>query len=190
MKNFDVYVRKQFLEKYSSMVFFIVVMLFPTFGTKAFGIFFITLFSLASDIRQRRLDLMTFLPLTRKQLFWMEYLFLSSLITVTFFVGLPFADLSLDPWLMLLKSFVFFSSYFGVIISFVSMGFDPYGVAFLFFLVDLVLGGIGSSRLGLTFNPYKLISPIYQANILSSMIFAVVLVYTAYKLFTERGVER
>ncbi len=190
MKNFDVYVRKQLLEKYSSMVFFLVVMLFPTFGTKAFGVFFITLFSLASDIRHRRLDLMTFLPLTRRQLFWMEYLFLLSLISVTFFVGLPFADRSIDSWLMLLKSVVFLSCYFGVVISSVSVGFDPYGAAFLFLLIDLVLGGIGSSRLGPTFNPYKLVSPIYQANILASFIFAAVLVYVAYKFFTKRGGER
>ncbi len=190
MKNFDVYVKKQLLEKYSSMVFFLAVMLFPNFGAKAFGAFFIILFSLASDIRQKKLDLMIFLPFTRKQLFYMEYLFLSMLISMTFFVGLIFADHSIYSWLILLKVLIFFSSYFGVVISAVSVGFDPYGAAFLFLLADLVLGGIGSSRIGPTFNPYKLISPSYQANILASLIFAVILVYTAYRLFTQRGGER
>ncbi|WP_041081773.1 hypothetical protein [Thermotoga profunda] len=190
MKNFDVYVRKQLLEKYSSMLFFLVIMLFPSFGVKAFGAFFIILFSLASDIRQKRLDLMTFLPFTRKQLFWMEYTFLLTLVSVTFFVGLPFADRSIDSWLILIRAFIFLSTYFGVVISAVSVGFDPYGAAFLFLLADLVLGGIGSSRLGPTFNPYKLISPIYQANIFASLAFAFVLIYAAYKLFIQRGGER
>lgn len=190
MKNFDVYVRKQLLEKYSSMVFFLVIMLFPGFGTKAFGVFFIMLFSLASDIRQKRLDLMNFLPLTKKQLFWMEYLFLLSLILVTFFVGLPFADFSINSWLVLIKASIFLSSYYGVVIAAVSAGFDPYGAAFLFLLVDLVLGSIGSSRFEPTFNPYKLISPVYQANILASLAFALILIYAAYKLFIQRGGER
>ncbi|HOJ87467.1 MAG TPA: hypothetical protein PLP64_00310 [Pseudothermotoga sp.] len=190
MKNFDVYVKKQLLEKYPSMVFFLVVMLFPHFGAKAFGLFFIMLFSLASDVRQKRLDLMTFLPLNRRQIFWMEYLFLCLLLSTTFFVGLPFAERSIYAWLVLVRSFIFFSSYFGVIISAVSIGFDPYGAAFLFLLVDLVLGGIGSSQLGPTFNPYKLISPVYQANLLASLVFALILIYMAYRLFTQRGGER
>jgi hypothetical protein len=54
------------------MVFFFVVMMIPNYGTKVFGTFFLILFSIASDVRQKRLDLLLYLPLTRKQIFWFE----------------------------------------------------------------------------------------------------------------------
>ncbi|MGJ8454789.1 hypothetical protein ACSFC1_05725 [Pseudothermotoga sp. U03pept] len=190
MKKFDVYLRKQLLEKYPSMLFFMVVMLYPNFGVKAFGSFFILLFSLASDIRQKRLDLMTFLPFTKSEIFWMEYAFLSTIVLTTFFIGLPFAESTLYSWMILLRTMIFLSAYFGVVISAVSVGFDPFGAAFLFLLADLVLGGLGSSKIGPTFNPYKLISPIYQRNLLASLAMALVLLYVAYRLFAQRGGER
>ncbi|MEJ5229486.1 MAG: hypothetical protein WHT65_05750 [Pseudothermotoga sp.] len=190
MKKFDVYVRKQLLEKYPSMLFFIVVMLYPNFGVKAFAAFFILLFSLASDIRQKRLDLMTFLPFTKGEIFWMEYAFLSTIVLTTFFIGLPFTEATVQSWTILLRTMIFLSTYFGVVISAVSVGFDPFGAAFLFLLADLVLGGLGSSKVGSTFNPYKLISPIYQGNLLASSVLSLILLYTAYRLFVQRGGER
>jgi hypothetical protein len=53
MKRFEAYMKKQLLEKFPSMVFFFVVTMIPNYGTKVFGTFFLILFSIASDVRQK-----------------------------------------------------------------------------------------------------------------------------------------
>lgn len=190
MKSFDAYVRKQLLEKFPSMLFFFVISMIPDFVTKAFGFFFLIIFSIATDVRQKRLDLLLYLPLTRKQIFLFEYAFLTLLLFVSFFVGLPFAERNVETWLMLVRSLIFLWAYLSVVLSAVSVGFDPFGAAFLFLLFDLVMSSIGSSELSISFNPYRFISPIRQENILLSAIFAASLSYVSYKLFTQRGGEK
>lgn len=190
MKGFEAYMKKQLLEKFPSMVFFFVVMMIPNYGTKVFGTFFLILFSIASDVRQKRLDLLLYLPLTRKQIFWFEYAFLSLMICITFFVGLPFAGKTVEIWLTLLKSLVFLWAYLSIVLSAVSVGFDPFGAAFLFLLFDIVMGSIGSAKLSASFNPYKFISPLRQESMLASAVFTAVLTYASYRLFTTRSGER
>lgn len=190
MREFDVYVKKQLLEKFPSMVFFFVVTMIPNYGAKVFGIFFLILFSLASDVRQKRLDLLLYLPLTRKQIFWFEYLFLSLLISISFFVGLPFAERNVTAFVTLLKSLIFLWAYLSVVLSAVSVGFDPFAATFLFLLFDLVMSSIGTTKLSVSFNPYRFVSPLRQESVLASFIFAVGLTYVSYRLFTTRGGER
>lgn len=113
--------------------------------------------------------------MTRKQIFWFEYAFLSLMICITFFVGLPFAGKTVGIWLTLLKSLVFLWAYLSIVLSAVSVGFDPFGAAFLFLLFDIVMGSIGSAKLSASFNPYKFISPLRQESMLASAVFAAVL---------------
>ncbi|MEN3008169.1 hypothetical protein [Pseudothermotoga sp.] len=190
MKSFDAYVRKQLLEKFPSMVFFFVISMLPEFSAKAFGFFFLVIFSIASDVRQKRLDLLLYLPLTRKRIFLFEYAFLTLLLFVSFFAGLPFASRTVETWVMLFKSLIFLWAYLGIVLSAVSVGMDPFGAAFLFLLFDLVVSSIGSSRLSANFNPYKLISPIRQDNTVLSAAFALFIIYASYKLFTQKGGEK
>lgn len=190
MRQFEAYVKKQLLEKFPSMVFFFVVMMIPNFGAKVFGIFFVMLFSIVSDVRQKRLELLLYLPLTRKQIFWFEYVFLSLMVCIAFFVGLPFAVRSVESWLTLAKSLIFLWAYLSIVLSAVSVGFDPFGAAFLFVLFDLVMSSIGSTKLSVRFNPYKFISPIRQTNIFAALAFAVLLTYISYRLFTTRSGEK
>ncbi|MGE0033974.1 MAG: hypothetical protein AB7S45_08910, partial [Pseudothermotoga sp.] len=93
-------------------------------------------------------------------------------------------------WLTLVKSLVFLWAYLSIVLSAVSVGFDPFGAAFLFLLFDIVMGSIGSTRLSVSFNPYKFISPLRQQNVLASVAFAVVLTCVSYRLFTTRSGER
>lgn len=124
MKSFDAYVRKQLLEKFSSMAFFFVISMIPHFAAKVFGFFFLIIFSIATDVRQKRIDLLLYLPLTRRQIFLFEYAFLTLLLFASFFVGLSFFKRSVEIWLMLARSLIFLWAYLSVVLSAVSVGFQ------------------------------------------------------------------
>jgi len=128
--------------------------------------------------------------LTHKQIFWFEYAFLSLMICITFFVGVPFAGKTVGIWFTLLKSLVFLWAHLSIVLSAVSVGFDPFGATFLFLFFDIVMGSIGSAKLSASFNPYKFISLLRQESMLASAVFAAVLTYASYRLFTTRSGER
>ncbi len=136
------------------------------------------------------MDLLLYLPLTHKQIFWFEYAFLSLMICITFFVGVPFAGKTVGIWFTLLKSLVFLWAHLSIVLSAVSVGFDPFGATFLFLFFDIVMGSIGSAKLSASFNPYKFISLLRQESMLASAVFAAVLTYASYRLFTTRSGER
>ncbi len=190
MKKFEAYLQKQLMEKFGTILFFVVVMLYPNSGVKMFSLFFLIILGLASDAKQKRLDLLTTLPFTHKEIFWFEYGFISMIILLTFLIGLPFANFSLVAWIILLKAFIFFSTYYSVVILAVSNDFDPVGAAFLFLIFDAIVGGIGSTRSGETFNPYKYVSPLHQANVFTALAFALVMLFFSYNTFAKRGGER
>lgn len=128
--------------------------------------------------------------MTHKQIFWFEYAFLSLMICITFFVGVPFAGKTVGIWFTLLKSLVFLWAHLSIVLSAVSVGFDPFGATFLFLFFDIVMGSIGSAKLSASFNPYKFISLLRQESMLASAVFAAVLTYASYRLFTTRSGER
>jgi len=112
------------------------------------------------------------------------------MICITFFVGVPFAGKTVGIWFTLLKSLVFLWAHLSIVLSAVSVGFDPFGATFLFLFFDIVMGSIGSAKLSASFNPYKFISLLRQESMLASAVFAAVLTYASYRLFTTRSGER
>ncbi|HBJ80493.1 MULTISPECIES: hypothetical protein [Pseudothermotoga] len=190
MRIFEAYVKKQLVEKIGAMLFFLVVMLYPNFVARAFGIFFIILFGLTSDLRQKRLDPLMSLPFSRPQIFWFEYSFLFLIVTVTFLIGLPFSTLTITTWIEFLRSVTFMTAFYSVVLMATCSGFDNYGAAFLFLLADLILAGIGTTEFGPRLNPYKFISPTHQGNVFMAFAFSIFLLFSAYIIFTKRGGER
>ncbi len=189
MKKFEMYVRKEFLEKWGALLFFVVVILYPGFQSKAFGTFFLVLFGLASDLKTKRFELLANLPFKRKEIFLYSYFFGIFLIILTFFVSLPFADNNWKTLLDLLKSVNFYTFFFSTVLILVCYGFDNVGGAFLILFANLVLSSFGSQRFTYNFNPYILISPTRQANIYLATAFAFFLLFVSFKVFTKRGGE-
>ncbi|MGQ9855204.1 MAG: hypothetical protein ACUVQF_00475 [Fervidobacterium sp.] len=188
--QFDEYLHKQLKEKFGTLLIFFVLMLYPGSGNKTFGAFFIIIFSILSDIKNKRLDLLTFLPYSRKNIFWFEFAFTSLLILLSFFIGLPFYK-SFQSFLVdIATAMIFYSAYYGLSIALTcGLKIDPYGSIFLVLLVDAVLSSLGKEGVKHLYNPYRLISPLRQENMLLSFVFAVICVYLGYIAFSKKGAD-
>ncbi len=187
----NAYLRKEFIEKFRTLFIFFVIMLFPGLGSKILGTFFIIVFSMGSDIRSKKLDMMTFLPFSKEMVYWYEFIFVSLLVVLSFFIGLPFVNGTLlEAFSDLLGAIVFAAAYYGLIMIFSMLGMDPIGAAFLILILDSIFSSFGSTQLGMSFNPYKLISPVAQENQLAALIFAVICLYIGSVMFSKRGGEK
>lgn len=178
------YFRKQFTEKSRTIVFFFVLMLFPSVDTKMFFGFLIILFSLISDIRHKRIDLLTFLPFTRKMIYWFEFLFLMFLVFLSSMVSLPFYDKLSSGFADLLSVMIFIAGYYGLIIILSMLGMDGVAAGFIVFVVDKMLSSFSA------FKYYSFISPSAQGNKLAALIFAAVVLYFGQVMFEKKGGER
>lgn len=182
---FNAYVRKQFIEKSRTILLFIVIMFFPTASTKMFSLFFIILFSIISDIRHNRCELMMFLPFTKKLIYWYEFGFMLFLLLLSTFVGLPFYDNLTFALKDLLSSMIYLSGYYGVIITLTMTGIDGVVAAFIVLIVDTILSSWQMDK-----NIFRLISPSEQASIIGSLIFSLLLLFAGYFAFDKRGGKR
>jgi hypothetical protein len=188
---FNAYLRKQFVEKFRTLLVFFIVMLFPYVWAKMLGTFFIIVFSMGSDIRSKKLDMMTFLPFSKGMIYWYEFIFVSMLVVLSFFIGLPFYNGTLlEAFGDLLAAIIFAAAYYGLIVIVSMLGMDPIGGAFIILILDLVFSSFGSMQLGESFNPYKFISPIVQGNQLAALVFAVFCLYMGSISFSKRGGEK
>ncbi|MGB4262151.1 MAG: hypothetical protein WBJ29_01190, partial [Fervidobacterium sp.] len=155
---FNAYIRKQFVEKFRTLLVFFIIMLFPvgfTFSiegdkvkitqipsilyvwAKMLGTFFIIVFSMGSDIRSKKLDMMTFLPFSKGMIYWYEFIFVSLFIVLSFFIGLPFYNGTLlEAFGDLLAAIIFAAAYFGLIVIVSMLGMDPIGGAFIILILD------------------------------------------------------
>nr|MBP8657862.1 hypothetical protein [Fervidobacterium sp.] len=186
----NAYLRKEFVEKFRTLFIFFVIMLFPGLGPKILGTFFIIVFSMGSDIRSKKLDMMTFLPFSKEMIYWYEFIFVLLLVVLSFFIGLPFVNGTLlEAFSDLLGAIIFAAAYYGLIIIVSMLGMDPIGGAFLILILDSIFSSFGTTQLSESFNPYKLISPIAQENQLAALIFAVICLYIGSVMFSKRGGE-
>ena len=186
----NAYLRKEFVEKFRTLFIFFVIMLFPGLGPKILGTFFIIVFSMGSDIRSKKLDMMTFLPFSKEMIYWYEFIFVLLLVVLSFFIGLPFVNGTLlEAFSDLLGAIIFAAAYYGLVMIVSMLGMDPIGGAFLILILDSIFSSFGTTQLSESFNPYKLISPIAQENQLAALIFAVICLYIGSVMFSKRGGE-
>jgi len=187
----NAYLRKEFVEKFRTLFIFFVIMLFPGLGPKILGTFFIIVFSMGSDIRSKKLDMMTFLPFSKEMIYWYEFIFVLLLVVLSFFIGLPFVNGTLlEAFSDLLGAIIFAAAYYGLVMIVSMLGMDPIGGAFLILILDSIFSSFGTTQLSESFNPYKLISPIAQENQLAALIFAVICLYIGSVMFLKRGGEK
>jgi len=187
----NAYLRKEFVEKFRTLFIFFVIMLFPGLGPKILGTFFIIVFSMGSDIRSKKLDMMTFLPFSKEMIYWYEFIFVLLLVVLSFFIGLPFVNGTLlEAFSDLLGAIIFAAAYYGLVMIVSMLGMDPIGGAFLILILDSIFSSFGTTQLSESFNPYKLISPIAQENQLAALIFAVICLYIGSVMFSKRGGEK
>uniref|UniRef100_A0A7C5U5A1 Uncharacterized protein n=1 Tax=Fervidobacterium nodosum TaxID=2424 RepID=A0A7C5U5A1_9BACT len=185
LQYFSAYLRKQFVEKTKTILLFIVVMFFPNANVKMFSLFFIMLFSIVSDIRHNRIELLTFLPFTSKMIYWYEFSFMTFLLLLSTFVGLPFYDSFLLALRDLLSAMIYLAGYYGAIITLTMLGVDGVAAAFMILIVDSLMCAWRSDS-----NIYRLISPSEQGNLIGSLVFSIALLFVGYLAFDKRGGKR
>lgn len=168
---------------------FLLFIFFPSFQSKVFGLFFLLVFSLISDIINKRIELLTFLTYTRERIHLYEFCFLSFLTLLSFFVSLPFYGSFQSLFLDLTNVFIYLLGYFGGIISLTMLGVDGIAAAFIFLFLDKAFSSFPTFSDKFV-NFYTLISPSRQGNLISSLVFSIVLFLSGYFLLSKRGGEK
>lgn len=189
MSKIESYYTKEFTEKAGRLGILFLFLCVPDFQFKVFFIFLLASFFLTADLKNRKYSAMLSLPFSRTELFFSAFIFNLSIIVISQLSGSVLFGLSgKDVYITLLRSAIMFCAYFGISIISVVNGHDNFGFPLIFFIIDLVAGGIFDHARFI--NPYRYISPIYQGNILISGIFSVVILVFSYYVFSKRGVSR
>jgi len=191
LTRMDAYIQKELKEKNAKIIAFSICLMLPGFAVKAFAIFMLVAFLLPADIKGKKSDALYFLPFSRKELFIYTLLFALTLVTAINIIYLSVININyIDKLLYLVKIINFTLAIFGIVMLSVSFNLDNIGMPILFLIIDIIIGGLGTtSYLNSNFNPYRLISPIYQKNILLSFIFALALCSLAFYVFLKKGGE-
>lgn len=199
MSNFlnklEVYFQKEFTEKSGRIFLFSLLFLFLVpFDISFLSAFFVFLFltnMLGYDIRNKKFSLLISLPFSYREIFFSSFILSILLIAIPGTIGSAFINFgNAYGFLALLEVFqalIFATAYFAIIIISVTLGGDTFGIPFLVLILDFILGGFGSS---IMVNPYYLISPYHQGNILASFVFSVILLIISLYLLEKRGVQK
>ncbi|ANQ54264.1 hypothetical protein XJ44_07475 [Thermosipho affectus] len=159
-------------EKSGSWFFWFLLLFIPY--TNIFSVFFLSNLVLGSKIKSKKDKLFYYLPFTKKEVFLYLYTFLMLLIcSVTILI-----EHSQAIYFLIFSTFIFSLATIAA-----SFGIDNLAITIIFLIVDSILTKIGSLQLDINFNPYLLISPTYQGNILYSALFSALLLFLAYRVY-------
>ncbi len=187
IQKIEGYFMKELSEKAGRIAVLSLFLLIPDYGIRMFFLLILTTSLLPSDVHHKRISSLSALPFSRMDLFWVSYLFLITISTVTQFIGGGLFGMNPAAvgfhWL---GSLTFSTAYFSIALLSVMAGLDHFGIPLLIFFGDLILGGLGPRGS----NPYAFISPIHQGNGVLSLLFAVGLLGLAGYLFIKKGVSR
>ncbi len=201
----EAYFTKTFRERAGLLVVLTLLLLVPQSNLRFFFLFLmITLVLLPRDVHNGKIKLMMSLPLSRTDVFWSSYAFLITIAVITQLIGSAFVGMTV--WGIsgsvivreILGTLIFSSAYFGVAMISVTFGFGNFGIPFLVFIADSFFGSIGENWISTYnllsspggFNPYSMISPIYQGDQLAALIFAASLLAVAYIFFERKGTSK
>ncbi|QTA38904.1 hypothetical protein JYK00_03695 [Thermosipho ferrireducens] len=186
----EIYYEKELKEKLGSWFIFLLLLFIPNYTTRMFFTFFLIINMLPSDVKHKKDRLLYYLPFAKGEIFIYSFLFLIFAVSVTHFISYLFVTSSFTTnMIILLKSINFSSAIFAISMLSVSFGLDNVGIPILFIIADLIIGDLGSTQIGPSFNPYALISPTHQGNIFLSLLLSILLVWLAYKSYVKRSVN-
>ena len=181
LRKFEGFLMKEFRSKSALMVtLFVFYMTIPIFFVNSILILALIVALLPRDVKHGDLGFLLSLPYTRSEVFWFSYAFLA--LTLTFLssvVGSIFFPGDFPRYL--LRSLVFATGYYGLIVIFVMLGLDRMIAAFATFALDVFLGFVGHDSV------YLEISPFYQRSGELSALVAVVILFISWRIFVSRG---
>lgn len=154
-------------------------------GIRYFFVFAIAVTLLPRDIYNKNIRYMLELPLSRSDLFCFSYIFGGLLIAISYATGaaLTGSEAELQP---LINIFVFFTAYYGIAMLSAAYGLDNVTIPLILLAIDFIIGRLGHYGQ----NAYALISPIYQANTMLSMLFSAAILALAWWHFVKGRNEK
>ena len=161
LKKIEAYFMKEMSEKAGRIAVFSLGLLIPNYGFRMLFLFLLVTTVLPADIHNKRISNLLALPYSHGELFWISLLFLVGITTSTEFLGAAlfgrgFIYTGINLW----RSLNFIGFYYAVSMLSVIAGLDNFGIPFLIFILDIIMGGLGSTYE----NPYFYISPVYQGK--------------------------
>jgi len=191
ISKMEVYIGKEIKEKTMSLIFYMILLLWPSFFIKTIVILFLSASLLAYDIRHKNAEILYLMPFSKKELYIYNLIFLTLVVLATSVISQVFSaqDIVLRL-LFILKSLTLLLSIFGIIMLFSTLGRDGFGWAILILILDSILGRMGSPRINSpVFNPYSLISITQQGSPPLAFLFSCVICYFSYLTFIRKGGE-
>jgi len=191
MNRIEAFFRKEMTEKAGRIAIFSLFLLIPFYQARIFFLFLLAVNMLPWDIKRSRFSSLMAMPYSYNQLFWISY-FMMIIINITTFVvggalGAGIFAISLQQLTMgLIGSLIFSTAYYAISMLCVTAGLDNFGVPFLIFIADMIIGGIGYRGT----NPYFYISPANCGNAYFAGSFAIALLIIAAYLFNKKGVTK
>ncbi|HPE68933.1 MAG TPA: hypothetical protein P5560_06025 [Thermotogota bacterium] len=189
LAKMEAFFMKEFVEKAGKLAIFSLLLLIPSFPVRMFFLLLLVSSMLPWDVQHKRMSLLTSIPFSSGELFWVSYLFLLTIALTTQLIGSAIFlwDISLG-WvgINLLGTLIFSTAYFGISMLCVIVGLDNFGMPFLIWIGDIIIGGIGS-RFS---NPWFFLSPSHQGNVLMSGAVAATLLALAFWAFQTKGVKK
>lgn len=191
LNKMEVYLQKELRERPSKIIIFSLFLLIPSLAIKTICIFVLSTAMLGHDIKNQRDQLFYFLPFSRKELFWYNFIFLLLLVITTSMISYAALPISYTKALIsVLKTISLLLSVYGLAIFFSGIGLDSFGWTLIVIILDAVIGGFGSNNIHASdFNPYSAISFTHQHNVFLSLIFSMVLCALGYFAYLKRGGE-
>lgn len=181
---FSALVRRHLVEKYGLVLLFSLFLLFPDSSVKFVGVFFMFVFTTLSDLSTGKFEQLLYLPVSKAQLYWLEFGFLVFVSSLATFATFPLYESVFEAFSSLLAVLIFAAATFGVTMLLTSFGIHPVGAAFAYVVVDSLLRGFfptGNLR-------YTDVSPFTQGNTLYSLFFASALLVSGFFVFKKRVV--
>lgn len=187
----DIYIRKELKEKTGQILFFTSILFIPSFTIRVIGIILLCSAMLVNDIKNRNIEILYFLPFSKKDLFIYNLTFLVLVVSITSATDKIYYNLTiLEGLLTILKTIIALLAIYGIGILFSTFERDGFIWIVGITLSDAVLGEIGSANFNaVNFNPYSLISFTKQGNLILAFLYAAFICILAYVAYVKKGGE-
>ncbi|BCS81583.1 hypothetical protein [Anaerocellum diazotrophicum] len=188
LTKMDIYIGKELKEKTGQILFFTLILFIPSFTIRVIGIILLCSAMLVNDIKNKNVELLYFLPFSKRELFLYNLMFLVLIISITSAADKIYYNLTiLEGLLVILKTIIALLAIYGISMLFTTLGHDGFIWSIVITISDALLGDLGSTNLNAAdFNPYSLISFTKQENIVLAFLYAALICFFAYFAYVKK----
>uniref|UniRef100_A0A7C5V2H5 ABC-2 transporter permease n=1 Tax=Caldicellulosiruptor owensensis TaxID=55205 RepID=A0A7C5V2H5_9FIRM len=191
LTKMNIYIKKELKEKTTQILFFPLILFIPSFTIRVIGVILLCSAMLVNDIKNKNIELLYFLPFSKKELFVYNLTFSFFVVSITSAFDKVYYNLSiLEGLQVILKMLIVLVAIYGISMLFTALGHDGFVWSIVITIADALLGDLGSTNLNAPeFNPYSLISFTKQGSIILAFLYACLICFLAYIVYVKKGGE-